>query len=284
VRIDFFKYEGLGNDFVLIDGRRGPVPLIPGAVARILDRHFGIGGDGLMLVRDSESADAAMLFYNPDGSEAEMCGNGIRAFAKYLYEAGGVAKQSLRVETGAGIKTLRLSTQDKAVATVTVGMGAPSFASADIPVNTDVQEVVDMPVTFDGEELRLTCVSMGNPHCVIFWDGDLASAPVEELGGLIERHDLFPRRTNVEFAQVLDSTRVMLRVWERGAGETLACGTGACATAVAAARTGRTSRTVSVRLPGGRLQIDWEPGGEVLMTGPAREVYRGSFELESFIG
>ncbi len=277
--VAFRKYEGLGNDFVLIDDFNEKLKLDKDSIARLLDRHFGIGGDGLILVLPSASADARMVFYNPDGSEAEMCGNGIRAFAKYLYESGRVPKTSLAIETGAGIKGVELEVDRDSVVAAKVDVGKPTFASKLIPVDVPLPEVVEMPLQVGHEHVNITCISMGNPHCVTFWD-DLSVAPVERLGPLMERLAVFPERTNVEFAEVVDDEIIELRVWERGAGETLACGTGASAAAVAAARTGRTSRRVTVSLPGGKLLIEWSEKGNVFMTGPANEVFRGTASLD----
>lgn len=274
IEVDFVKYEGLGNDFVLIDDLEERLHIDAQLAATVCNRHFGVGGDGLILVRPSEEADSRMVFFNPDGSQAEMCGNGVRAFAKYLYDSGVVRAQSLVVETGAGLKDISLVVKEGRVEAACVDMGRPSFAASDIPVRLPTTEAVNVPIEVAGEKITATCVSMGNPHCVVFVE-DVAGALVQQLGPALERHEVFPDRTNVEFVQVLSPEEVRMRVWERGAGETLACGTGACATAVAAARTGRTGRRVKVRLPGGDLDITWEGDGRVLMAGPVREVFRG---------
>lgn len=279
--IGFVKYEGLGNDFVLTDDRDEGLALGSNAISRICDRNFGVGADGLIVVRDSADADARMVFYNPDGTQAEMCGNGVRAFAKYLFDFGFVDNTSVVAETGAGLKAISLTVKGKRAVAARVDMGTPSFKARDLPAKMPTVEAVDVPIDVDGTVVTATCVSMGNPHCVIFVS-DARTAPVEKLGSVIERHPFFPERINVEFAQVVASDAIALRVWERGAGETLACGTGACAAAVAAARTGRTGRKIRVRLPGGELQIEWEEDDHVFMTGPVTEVFRGTLDLDSF--
>lgn len=279
--IDFIKYEGLGNDFILVDDRDEHLDLAAPTVAQICHRHFGIGADGLIVVRRCHSADARMIFYNPDGTQAEMCGNGIRAFAKYLHDAAVVTDERMRVRTGAGIKTVDVTVTGGAVTAARVDMGVPSFASADIPASIPTVEAVNVPLDVDGEVVTVTCLSMGNPHCVVFVE-DVATAPVDQLGPRLEHHEAFPERANVEFAHPDSSAHLSLRVWERGVGETLACGTGACAAAVAAARTGRTERKVEVGVPGGTLSVSWEGDDRVLMSGPVREVFRGALDLANF--
>jgi len=279
-KVDFIKYEGLGNDFVLVDDTNDPRDFGARAVARICDRHFGVGADGLILVRPSENAEARMCFYNPDGSEAEMCGNGIRAFAKYLFDSALVQATSFRVETGGGLKTVSVILDGRSVSAARVDMGTPSFKSNDVPALVPTVEAVDVPIDLGDWSTTATCVSMGNPHCVVFVD-DAQGAMVDEVGPRIETLPIFPQRTNVEFAEVTGPGDIRLRVWERGAGETLACGTGACAAAAAAARTGRTGRRVVVHLPGGDLEISWEADDRLFMTGPVSEVFRGAFEVES---
>src|SRR5512145_1225824 len=238
----FAKLHGTANDFIYVDARAG-LPGDPAALApRLCDRRRGIGADGLILLLPSERADCRMVIYNADGSRPEMCGNGIRGLAKFVHDRGLVRADPLRVETDAGVMTLTTTLRDGRVATVTVDMGTPVWEGRDIPVAAD-GPVVERPLEVDGRTWTVTCVSMGNPHCVVFVDG-VADLPLETLGPRFEHHPFFPRRVNTEFVQVEDRRRLTMRVWERGAGETMACGTGACAVAVAAARTGRSERQV----------------------------------------
>lgn len=283
----FTKLHGLGNDYVYLDGVTQDLAGfdLP-TLARVLsDRHFGVGGDGIILILPSQSADFRMRIFNSDGSEAEMCGNGIRGFAKYVYEHGLTSKTQLAVETGAGIiRPKLLIAHDGRVEKVRVDMGSPRLARAEIPMAGEPpdQPVINEALAVDDETFTITCVSMGNPHCVVFLDAatDLTAFPVSTLGPAIENHRAFPRRTNVEFAIVKEPQRILMRVWERGAGETLACGTGACATLVAAALTGRADRKATVQLPGGELEIEWADDDHVYMTGPAVEVFSGELSAE----
>ncbi|OIQ59462.1 diaminopimelate epimerase [Moorella thermoacetica] len=277
----FVKMHGLGNDFILVNAMREKMPGdLPGLARRACHRRFGIGADGLILVLPSEQARLRMRIFNPDGSEPEMCGNGIRCFARYAYESGLVEGEELQVETLAGIIKPRLILEGGRVAGVRVDMGAPHLEREQIPMAGTGSPVLDEPVEVNGETWRGTCVSMGNPHCIFFVE-DVAGAPVTTVGPLVEHHPLFPRRTNVEFIQVLNRDELRMRVWERGAGETMACGTGACAAAVAGALTGRSNRKVTVHLAAGDLQIEWSPAdNHVYMTGPAVEVFRGDFPLD----
>jgi len=275
--LHFAKLHGTANDFIYVDARAG-FPGDPAAAARRLcDRRRGIGADGLILLLPSNEADGRMVIYNSDGSRAEMCGNGIRGLAKFVHERGLIGKNPLAVETDAGVKTLSLHLDGGRVARVTVDMGMPEWRGREIPVDAD-GEILDRPLVVDGRTWSVTCVSMGNPHCVVFVD-DVAGLPLETLGPHFERHPFFPRRVNTEFVKVEDRRRLTMRVWERGAGETMACGTGACAVAVAAARTGRSERQVTVTLPGGPLEIDWRPDDRVLMTGDAVAVFEGQVEV-----
>ncbi len=275
----FAKLHGTANDFVYVDAREG-FPGDPAALApRLCDRRRGIGADGLILLERSSTADCRMIVYNADGSRAEMCGNGIRGLAKFVRDRGLVCADPLRVETDAGVKTI--STQANGagrVARVTVDMGRPEWDGRAIPLATD-GEAIERPLEVGGRPYTVTCVSMGNPHCVVFVDGDVAGVPLADLGPGFARHPFFPRGVNTEFVRVRGAGRLDMRVWERGAGETMACGTGACAAAVAAARTGRTARRVVVALPGGELDIDWRPDDHVLMTGDAVEVFEGQVEV-----
>ena len=275
--LPFAKLHGTANDFIYVDARAG-FPGDPAAIARRLcDRRRGIGADGLILLLPSTEADGRMVIYNSDGSRAEMCGNGIRGLAKFAHERGLIAKNPLALETDAGVKALSLHLDGGRVTRVTVDMGMPEWRGREIPVDAD-GEILDHALVVDGRTWSVTCVSMGNPHCVVFVD-DVAGLPLETLGPRFERHPFFPRRMNTEFVRVDDRERLTMRVWERGAGETLACGTGACAVAVAAARTGRSARRVTVTLPGGPLEIDWRADDRVLMTGDAVFVFDGQVEV-----
>jgi len=275
----FVKLHGTANDFIYVDARGG-FPGDPAALApRLCDRHRGIGADGLILLAapTDGAADCRMIIYNADGSRAEMCGNGIRGLAKFVRDRGFVRADPLRVETDGGVKTIQAAATDGRVTRVTVDMGVPVWDGRRIPVAAD-GEVVERPLEVAGRAYVVTCVSMGNPHCVVFVD-DLTALPLGEVGPRFARHGFFPRGVNTEFVRVAGPARLEMRVWERGAGETMACGTGACAAAVAAARTGRTGRHVTVALPGGALEIDWRADDRVLMTGDAVEVFQGSVEV-----
>jgi diaminopimelate epimerase len=273
----FVKVHGAGNDFVMIEDLDDELTLNAAFVAAACDRHFGVGGDGLIrIVRRGDGF--FMDYYNADGEVAEMCGNGIRCLAKYVGDRGIATSDVIDVETRAGIKRLELF-RDGAdargpVTRVRVDMGAPILARADIPLAGDGDPLHET-LAFDGLPLDIACVSMGNPHAVVFVDA-VERVPFETLGPAVETNPLFPARTNVEFTQVLNDHEVRVRVWERGVGETLACGTGACATAVAANLRGFTGREVAVHLPGGTLDIEWAADGRVYMTGPAEEVFEGT--------
>jgi diaminopimelate epimerase len=274
----FTKMHGAGNDYVYIDCFRNPPPADPAGLSRaISDRHFGVGSDGLILICPCEAADAQMRMFNADGSEAEMCGNGIRCVAKYLYDHGLVRKPALSVETGRGILTLDLEIREGRVHQVRVDMGEPILEAARMPTNLPGNPPREVPLAVGGRMLNVTCVSVGNPHCVTFVDG-LSDALVLGIGPQIEQHPAFPRRTNAEFVRVNNPEDVTVRVWERGSGETLACGTGACAVAVAGVLTERTQRRLIVHLPGGDLVLHWsEIDSHVYMTGPAVEVFSGEW-------
>jgi diaminopimelate epimerase len=275
--LEFSKLHGTANDFVYVDARRG-FPGDPAALApRLCDRHRGIGADGLILLLPSERADCRMRIVNADGSTAEMCGNGIRGFAKFVLDRGLLRQNPLSVETDAGVKTVRAELADGRVRRVAVDMGTPEWSGRAIPVDAD-GEVIERPLEVAGRAWAVTCVSMGNPHCVVFVE-DTAALPLADLGPRFEHHPFFPRRVNTEFIRVASPTRLEMRVWERGAGETMACGTGACAAAVAAARTGRAERRCVVALPGGELEIEWRADDHVVMTGDAVEVFSGRIEV-----
>lgn len=277
--IEFVKSHGIGNDFVIIDclDAGSNTASLVNLAAKLCDRHFGIGGDGLLLVLPSDKADFRMRIINSDGSEAEMCGNGIRCFAKYLFDRH-LAGESISVDTLAGVKTVAVISADGKGTHFTVNMGTPRLNARDIPVTGYNGQVISKPLEVDGTWFDITCVSMGNPHCVIFVDQSkdaLRKLPLQSIGPRIENHPAFPRKTNVEFVQVLAEDEISVRVWERGAGETLACGTGACASLVASVLNAKTGRQVTAHLPGGDLRIDWRDDGEVFMTGPAEEVFTG---------
>lgn len=274
----FVKMHGAGNDYVYVDCFAQPVPGdLPQLARRISDRRFGVGGDGLILIRPSERADARMQMFNADGSEAEMCGNGIRCVAKYVYDHGICRRQELRIETAAGILSLSVETVGGRVFRVRVDMGEAILEPERIPTSLPGPPVVDAELAVAGQNLRVTCVSMGNPHCVIFVD-DACDELVLGLGPQIEVDPHFPARVNVEFVEVLSRCEVRQRTWERGAGETWACGTGASAVCVAGVLSGRTERRIVSHLRGGDLELHWDQtSNHVYMTGPAEEVFRGEW-------
>lgn len=276
----FTKMQGAGNDYVYVNCYEENVENPAELAQRVSNRNFGIGSDGLILIMPSTVADVRMRMFNSDGSESEMCGNGIRCVAKYAYDHGLVAKKEITAETGAGILTLQLfANAANKVERVRVNMGEPRLLRAEIPMLGDAaSRVVDEPLNILHSTFRITCVSMGNPHCVIFVD-DVEDFPVEKYGPLIENHEMFPRRTNVEFVQVISRTEVRQRTWERGAGETLACGTGASAVTVACVLNGLTERRIVNHLSGGDLEMEWPENGPVFMTGPAVQVFTGEIDL-----
>jgi diaminopimelate epimerase len=273
----FTKMQGCGNDYVYVDLFRekltGDVSKLAVAIA---DRHFGVGGDGLILICPSERADARMRMFNADGSESEMCGNGLRCVAKYVYDHGIARKERLTIETGRGILTVDLEVKGGKAQRVRVDMGEPILEAAKIPTTLKGDPPTDAEVVIAGEAFAFTCVSMGNPHAVAFVD-EIADRLVHQVGPLVEKHEAFPRRVNVEFVKVNSGTDAHMRVWERGSGETLACGTGACAVAVAGVLTGRFDRKVTIHLLGGDLDIEWGADNHVYKTGPAVEVFSGDW-------
>lgn len=271
----FTKMHGIGNDYVYVNCFQEKVEN-PGELAvRVSDRHFGIGSDGLILIKPSEKADFRMEMYNADGSEGAMCGNGIRCVAKYVYDYGLTDQTSLSVETKSGIKYLDLTIEDGKVCQVRVNMGAPELEPRKIPLVSDKERVIDQPIEVQGRIYHMTCVSMGNPHAVVYLD-DVKNLKIEEIGPEFESHSCFPDRVNTEFVRVVDEHTVEMRVWERGSGETLACGTGACAVAVASILNGYVNGEVTVKLLGGDLKIFWdEKENLVYMTGPATVVFDG---------
>lgn len=276
--IDFTKMHGLGNDFVLMDLIEQAIPNdIPSLAQRICHRQRGVGADGLILILPAKKADLKMRIFNADGSEAEMCGNGIRCVAKMAYELGLVKTPHILVETLAGIikPEIILGEQGQVVA-VKVDMGVPHLLPEEVPVLMTGKRVIARPLEIGGQVLSINALSMGNPHCIIFVS-DVAKASVQELGSIIENHPLFPAKTNVEFVEVINQDEVKMRVWERGAGETMACGTGACAALVASVLNNKTEQNILVHLKGGDLALSWGENNHVFMTGPAETVFKGQF-------
>ena len=275
----FTKMQGIGNDYVYVNCLQETIENPSELAKKISDRHYGVGSDGLIMINPSDKADFEMEMYNADGSRGEMCGNGIRCVAKYVYDYGLTDKTSISVETLAGIKYLDLTVEDGKVVLVKVDMGKPMLRPEEVPVVSEKEEVIDEPITVDGQEYRMACVSMGNPHAVVVIDQDVKEFPLETVGVKFENHERFPKRVNTEFVNVLDRHTAQMRVWERGSGETLACGTGACAVAVACALHGLTEDEVTVKLLGGDLQIKWDrEKNTVYMTGPAEVVFDGEWK------
>lgn len=276
----FTKMHGAGNDYVYVNCFSERVDNPADVAIKVSDRNFGIGSDGLILIMPSDKADVRMRMFNSDGSESEMCGNGIRCVAKYAYDHGIVGKKEISAETGAGILTLQLFTNEaNKVEKVRVNMGRPRLTRGEIPMTGEAGvKVVSEPLNILHTTFHITCASMGNPHCVIFVD-DVENFQVEKYGPLIENHEIFPRRTNVEFVQIISRTEVRQRTWERGAGETLACGTGASAVCVAGALNGLTEKKILNHLSGGDLELEWAEDGFLYMTGPAVEVFSGEIEI-----
>ncbi|MBQ7477328.1 MAG: diaminopimelate epimerase [Selenomonadaceae bacterium] len=276
--MDFTKWQGCGNDFVLVDCLREDIKDYAAFARKVCDRHYGVGADGILVVLPSEKADFCMRIFNTDGSEAEMCGNGIRCFARYLYDNGIAKGTEFTVETGAGILVPKIVAGDGPAKAVCVDMGKPVLAGDEIPVTGFGKgQVVSEPIEVAGKTYAMTCVSMGNPHCVVFVE-DIASCGIESIGALFESHERFPRKTNTEFVEVRDRKHMRMRVWERGASITLACGTGACATLVAAVLNDKADRKAEIELDGGRLVIEWADNGHIYMTGPAEQVFSGEIE------
>ena len=271
----FTKMNGCGNDYVYINGFVEKVENPNELAKKVSDRHFGIGSDGLILIVPSDKADFCMRMFNADGSEGEMCGNGIRCVAKYVYDHKMTDKTEISVETKAGIKYLDLTVEDEKVTKVKVDMGEPILEPKKIPVRSEKKRVVNEPIAVAEKTWNMTCVSMGNPHAVVFVE-DTGSLEIEKYGPLFENHELFPNRTNTEFVQILNRNEINMRVWERGSGETLACGTGTCASVVACILNGYTDEKVLVHLLGGDLEIKYEKTtNHVFMTGPAETVFEG---------
>jgi diaminopimelate epimerase len=269
----FWKMHGLGNDYVVVDNRKEEMREheLPGMAKTLCERHFSVGADGMLLIYDSEIADVKMRIFNADGSEAEMCGNGIRCFAKYCYENDIAKKNEVNIETLAGTKKVWLNILDGEVQSVRVDMGPPIYEKQFVPMLGD-GKCIDEDLQVGDRTFKVTCLSVGNPHCVTFVD-NVKNFPVEEIGPQIENHKIFPKRTNVEFVQVLDGRTLIVRVWERGVGETLACGTGTCASAAAAHLLGKTDARIVAHLLGGNLEIEIQKS--ILMTGPAQKIFHG---------
>ena len=274
----FTKMHGAGNDYLYVNCFEavdlGDISSLAQAMS---DRHFGAGGDGLVLIQPSERADARMRMFNADGSEAEMCGNAVRCVAKYVYDHDIAKKDELQIETGRGVLTLQCSVSGGKVDRVRVNMHEPILKSADIPTTLPGDPPVNAPLHVGGRDLEVTCVSMGNPHCVTFVD-EVNDDWVLNIGPQVEVHEAFPRKINAEFIQIVSPGEVIMRVWERGSGETLACGTGACGAVVAGVLAGKNDRKVTVHLTGGDLEIEWAESGEVYMTGPAAEIFTGEWQ------
>ncbi len=288
MKFKFTKMQGCGNDYIYVNGFTGKIPQEEKTelVRHISDRHFGIGGDGVIFINPSAEADFEMEMYNADGSRAEMCGNGIRCVAKYVYDKGLTDKTDISVISCGQIKYLQLFLKEGRVDTVRVNMGAPELRPERIPVTVaeagmplEKERIVNAPIIVQGKEYKMTCVSMGNPHAVIFLE-DVTNLEIEQIGPYFENHERFPKRINTEFVKVLDKKTVQMRVWERGTGETLACGTGCCATVVACILNGLTDEKVTVKLLGGEIEIEWDREANlVYMTGPAVTVFEGEYDV-----
>lgn len=279
----FTKMEGLGNDYIYLNCLEGRPEDLPGLAVRLSDRHFGVGADGIICIGPGQGGDFSMEMYNADGSQGAMCGNGIRCVAKYVYDKGLTDKGKIRIASCGKVKYLDLAIKEGKVANVRVNMGAPILAAEDIPVISGQKEAIAERIEVEGKDYEMTCVSMGNPHAVVFmkaWE-DLDSFALEKIGPYFENHMRFPKRTNTEFVKVIDRNTVQMRVWERGTGETLACGTGACATVVACVLNGLTEEEVTVKLLGGELKVQWDrENNTVYMAGPAETVFDGMIEID----
>lgn len=273
----FVKMHGCGNDYVYVDGSKEHIRDKEALVKRASDRHFGIGSDGVIFINPSERADFEMEMYNADGSRAEMCGNGIRCVGKFVYDFGLTQKTHITVESFGNIKYLDMSVTNGKVSQIRVNMGSPELAPERIPVRCEHAQAVDEPIEAAGHSYRMTCVSMGNPHAVVFLD-DVEHLEIDKIGPAFENHERFPNRTNTEFVKVLDREHVQMRVWERGTGETLACGTGCCATAVACVLNGMTEDKITVSVLGGDIEVEWDRKENLIyMTGPAETVFAGDY-------
>lgn len=279
----FTKMHGIGNDYVYINAIKENIEDGSELSIKLSNRNYGIGSDGLILIKSSEVADFYMDMYNSDGSKGKMCGNGIRCVGKYVYDKGLISKDKLQIETGSGVKDLTLHIENNKVESVTVDMGHPITRPKDIPVISDNEEVVGMPIEVAGHMYHITCVSFGNPHAVVFVD-KTEDVDIRTIGPMFEHNKIFPDRVNTEFVQVIDKDTINMRVWERGSGETLACGTGACASAYASIRNGLTNNKVTVNLLGGQLTIEYDSQeNKVFMTGPAVTVFEGDVDLSQVL-
>jgi diaminopimelate epimerase len=277
MKFSFSKWHGLGNDFVIVNGLEEKIDNYNDMAIEVCDRHFGIGADGLVVILPSAIADFQMRIFNSDGSEAEMCGNVTRCIARYVYEHNLTDKKKITLETKAGIIKPELIFIDDQLSTVRVDMGEPRLTRAEIPMLGNANEqVINEVLLVGGDEYQITCASMGNPHCIVFVD-DITTVDLSLIGPKIETHPAFPKKTNVEFVQVLNQQRLRMRVWERGAGVTMACGTGTCATLVAAVLNNKTDRQATVEVDGGELFIEWDSNNHIYMSGPAIEVFRGKY-------
>ncbi|SFL87118.1 diaminopimelate epimerase [Pelosinus propionicus] len=277
MKFNFSKWHGLGNDFVIVNGFEETISNYNEMAIQVCDRYFGIGADGLVVILPSAVADFQMRIFNSDGSEAEMCGNVTRCIARYVFEYGLTNKKKITLETKAGLIKPELIFIDGVLSTIRVDMGEPRLKRGELPmVGNEDEQVVNEVLEIDGTEYRITGVSMGNPHCILFVD-DIAGINLSDIGAKIETNAVFPKKTNVEFVQVLNKQNLRMRVWERGAGVTMACGTGACATLVAAVLNGKTDRQATVELDGGQLLIEWGLDNHIYMSGPAVEVFRGTY-------
>lgn len=275
----FTKMQGLGNDYIYVDCTQISIDNLPEVAKKVSDRHFGIGSDGLVLILPSEIADFRMRMFNSDGSESEMCGNAIRCVGKYVFDNNLTDRHNIKIETLAGIKILDLKIEDGKVVLVRVDMGEPILVPKNIPVASDKERFISEPVTIDNRVFNVTAVSMGNPHAISYID-NVADFPLHEIGPKMETNQLFPRKVNAEFVEIIDRSTLKMRVWERGAGETLACGTGACAVLVSSVLNGLSERTATIRLLGGDLLIEWsETDNHVYMTGPAVKVFDGEIGI-----
>ena len=273
----FTKMQGIGNDYVYVNCFEEDIKNPSELSIAISDRHFGIGSDGLIMILPSPAADARMRIFNADGSEAQMCGNGIRCVAKYLYEYGIKKSDRMTIETAAGLKTIELTVVNEDVTQIKVEMGTPELLRNEIPMLGENKQVVNEPLQVNDSVLYVTCVSMGNPHCITFVD-DVDSIVLDVTGKAIENHELFPERINAHFVQQISANKVKMRTWERGSGETLACGTGAVATGVACVLNNLTERIISTQLPGGELMVEWTDDNKTYMTGPAEIVFTGQWD------
>jgi diaminopimelate epimerase len=280
MKIEFTKMQGCGNDYVYINGFTQKIDSDKkkDAVIKLSDRHFGIGSDGVIFINPSDIADFEMEMYNADGSRAEMCGNGIRCVAKYVYDHHMTDRKEITIESFGKIKKINITEKDGKAVLIRVDMGEPILKAEEVPVKSDKEQVINEPIEADGKEYKITCVSMGNPHAVIFIDPD--ETDIDHIGPMIENHPSFPNRTNTEFVRVTDRDNVYMRVWERGTGETLACGTGCCATGVACILNGLTDRKLTVHVLGGEVDVEWnEKDNHVYMTGPAETVFEGYINI-----